>query len=91
MAIFKVAKSLAGLAWSSASQSVASKAGRRAGTPHPPFWKTKNQLKPLPKMRRIFHSGGRCRVGVRGKQFMEWAGGRLRPPLFVASRHGGYP
>ena len=45
--------------WASAFVAEKDLANARAGakTPHPPFLETKNQLRPLPKMRRIFHSG----------------------------------
>ena len=48
---------------------IARRAGCERGTPHPPFVKTKNQRKPLPKMRRTFHSRlDRCAFGRRRKQ-----------------------
>ena len=69
MAILKVAKSLAGLAWSSASQSVARRAACRAGPP-PPLLETKISQRPSQKCGVFFIRGG-VAWEVRGKQFME--------------------
>jgi hypothetical protein len=57
VAILKVAKSLAGLAWSSASQSVARRAACRAGPP-PPLLENQKSAKDPPENAAYFSFRG---------------------------------
>jgi hypothetical protein len=57
----------------------------RAGTPHPPFLENKKQFKPLPKMRRIFHSGVLRETGFAERERDGISGARAR-----AARRAGW-